>query len=302
MKFSFPRKTKEKINITVPDGPVPSISKAKDEEIYFERANYKDNEYNLDDCFDRKSKQEKILDSIAAFEGKSSKLLHQYQFLKLFNRASLRNKDYNEVTLQLDKQINRFKKKSEDLKKKTDVLKYVQDVADLELEQIFLKINDLFEFYRDLSKELSKYQIAYFPRLKMASYSICNDLTYLEIENLNKAVNKMIDEFKNLQEVYDFIMYNSGELIINTVNALVAGLENSNNSQYKEYDFKYFLNTDYVMTLNFSEWVELFTKILYVKRTTKDVELFDYLNFKNHYQELEKRYVIMLIYNEMNRK
>ena len=56
------------------------------------------------------------------------------------------------------------------------------------------------------------------------------------------------------------------------------------------------------MVMSFSEWVDLFTKLLYIKRIAKDIELFDYLHFKNHYQELEKRYAIMLIYNEMNRK
>lgn len=302
MKFSFLKRNKEKINISVPEGPVPSVSKAKDEEIYYERADYQDNIYDLEDCFDTKSKVERILESLAVFAKKYMQALHKYYFFKLFNRVALKNKNYNTLTLQLDKQINRFKKTYDDLKKKTDVLKYLQDVADTELEQVLLKINALFDFCRDINKNLTAYQQTYFPRLKIASYSICNDMTYIEIDNLIKAVNKMIDEFKNIREAYDYIVYNSGELINNTVNAFVTGLQNSNNPQYKEYDFKYFLSSDFVMVLNFSEWVDLFTKFLYIKRIAKDVELFDYLNFKNHYQELEKRYVIMLIYNEMNRK
>ncbi|MDD3999718.1 MAG: hypothetical protein PHX62_02330 [Bacilli bacterium] len=301
MKFIFTKRNKEKINLQLPEGPSPSISTAKDEEIYYERANYKNNKYDLEDCFSTKSKQEKIMESIAAFEKKYEKILHQYSFIKLFYRAALKTKEYNEMTLRLDKQVNRFKKKSEDLKKKSDVLKYVVDAPDFELEQIFLKINELFDFSRDLDKQINQYKSAFFPQLKIASYSICNDQSYLEIDSLNKAVNKMIDEFKNIQEAYDFIVYNSGELIINTVNAFVNGLKNSKN-QYREYDFHYFLNTDYIMTLKFPEWVELFTKILYVKRVVKDVELFDYLNFKNYYLELEKRYLIMLIYNEMGKR
>lgn len=302
MKLFFLKKTKEKINISLPEGPVPSVSKAKDEDIYYERADYEDNKYDLDDCFDSKSKVEKITESLAAFEKKYLQVLHKYQFLKLFNRAALKNKNYNEQTLQLDKQINRFKKSYDEMKKKADVLKHLQDVGDAELEQIFLKINALFDFCRNINKDLTNYQQTYFPRLKIASYSLCNDMTHTEIENLNKAVTKMIDEFKNIQEAYDYIVYNSGELINNTVNAFVTSLQNSNNPKYKEYDFKYFLASDFVMVLNFTEWVDLFTKLLYVKRIAKDIELFDYLNFRNYYLELEKRYAILLIYNEMNRK
>jgi hypothetical protein len=302
MKFPFSRKNKEKINLNLPENPAPSLNKAKDEEIYYERADYQGNKYNLDDCFDQRTKQERILESIKAFERKSAVLLHKYYFLKLFGRAALRNQSFNEQTLILDKQINRFKKNAEELRKRTDVLKYVKDVENLELEDVFLKINETFDFYRDLDKTLNRYQSIFYPRLKMASFSICHDLTYQEIENLTKAVNEMLEEYKSIQEAYDYICYNSGELIINTIQSLVNCLANSNNKQYEVYNFAYFLNSDFVMVMSFSEWVELFTKILYVKRTAKDVELFDYLQFKNHYQELEKRYLIMLIYNEMNQK
>ena len=110
MKFSFLKRNKEKINISVPEGPVPSVSKAKDEEIYYERADYQDNIYDLEDCFDTKSKVERILESLAVFDKKYMQALHKYYFFKLFNRAALKNKNYNTLTLQLDKQINRLRK------------------------------------------------------------------------------------------------------------------------------------------------------------------------------------------------
>ena len=36
-------------------------------------------------------------------------------------------------------------------------------------------------------------------------------------------------------------------------------------------------------------------------RVASKVELFDYLKFRDLYTELEKRYILMLIYNEMKR-
>lgn len=303
MKVTFIKKRKkEKINLELSKTPRPSINKASDEEIYFERANYQNSKYNLDDCFDQKSKQERIIEAVDNFNGKYNALLHKYHFLKLFSRAALRNQNFNTQTMFLDKQINRFKRNADELRKKTDIIKYLKEVENIELEDVFSTINECFDFCRDLGKNINEYQNAFYPRLKMASFSICNDLSYQELENLNKVVNQFLDGFKNIEEAFDYITYNSGELIINTINALVTSIENSKIKKHHNYKYNYFLNTDFVMVLNFSEWVELFTKIIYVKRTCKDVELFDYLNFKKYYQELEKRYIIMLIYNEMIQK
>ena len=302
MKFTFLKKQKEKINIKIPEGPQPSVSKARDEDIYFERVDYQEEEYDFGDLPDVASKIKKINETLAQFEKKYHKTLHRHQFLKLFGRAALKNKDFNQLTLKLDKEINRFKKYYDETKKKADIMKHLREVSEGEPETVFQRIGALFDQCKNLNKELTAYQYAYFPRLKIASYSLCNDMTHTEIENLTKAVNKTLEEFKNIQEAYDYILYNSGDLIIRAVDAFVQGLQNSNNPKYKEYSRKYFLSSDFVMVMSFSEWVDLFTKLLYIKRIAKDIELFDYLHFKNHYQELEKRYAIMLIYNEMNRK
>lgn len=301
--FSLIKKQKEKIEIDIPEIPTSVSTNVKDEEIYFERANYADSKYNLNDCFDQKSKHEKILESINAFEKKSSAMLHKYYFLKLFSKVAFKDQKYNEQLLSLDKHINRIKKNYEDLKKKTDVLKYLNDTGDFELEDVFAKINELYEFYRGLNTDIDKFQSNYYRNLKMTAFSICNDKSYQELESLSKSVNKTIEEYKTFQEAYDYIYYNSGELIVDTINSLVQCLENSGNKQYiSTYKYDYFLETDFVVVLKFTEWIELFTKIRYVMRTATKVEIFDFLKFKEYYQELEKRYIIMLIFNEMSQK
>jgi len=301
--FSLFKKQKEIIEIEVPEVPSSPTSKVSDEEIYYERADFVDNKYNLKDCFDNKSKQQKIIESLDAYEKKSSTMLHKYFFLKLFMKAALKDQKFNEQMMILDKHINRIKKVFEDLRKKTDVLKYLKDIGDLELEDVFIKINELYEFYRGLDKDVSKFQNTYYRHLKMTSFSICNDKTYQELDTISKNVNKMIDEYKSIQDTYDYIYYNSGELIVDTINSLVQCFENSGNAQYiSTYKYDYFIESDFVVVLKFTEWIELFTKLRYVLRTANKVELFDYLQFKNYYQELEKRYIIMLITNEMIQK
>lgn len=295
------KKPIEKINIKVPDIPKTTNKQVSDDEIYYERAKViKINSFDND--YDPVTKKNKILDNINNFENKSASLFHTYYFLKLFIKAATKDHKFNEQMLLIDKQINRIKKNYEDLKKRTDILKYVDVIDEQELDEIYERINGLFDFYSDLNKDLTTIQSAYYRNLKMTSYSICNDKTYLELDTINKSILKTFDEFKTMQEAYDFIYYNSGELIVNCVKALVNCFENNANKTYiKTYRFEYFLDSDYVVVLKFTEWIELFNKIRYVMRTTNGVELFDYLNFKNYYQELEKRYIIMLIYNEMSR-
>lgn len=302
--FSFFKKQKEKIEIEIPELPInKSTNVVSDDEIYYERVENPISKYNLNDCFDQKSKQERIGEAIQNYEKKSASMLHKYYFLKLFSKSAIKDSKYNEQMIIIDQQINRIKKNYEELKKKTDVLKYLKDVSDLELEDVYAKINDLFEFYRDLDVDLTTFQTTYYRHLKMTSYSICNDKSYQELDTLNKNIVKFIEEYKTLGEAYDYIYYNSGSLIVDTINALMECLKNSGNKQLiNSYQYDYFLDTDYVVVLTFTEWIELFTKIRYVMRTANKVELFDYLKYKELYQELEKRYLIMLIYNEMGRQ
>lgn len=302
--FSFFKKQKEKIEIEIPELPInKSTNVVSDDEIYYERVENPIPKYNLNDCFDQKSKQDRISEAIQNYEKKSASMLHKYHFLKLFSKSALKDSKYNEQMITIDQQINRIKKNYEELKKMTDVLKYLKDVSDLELEDVYTKINELFEFYRALDIDLTTFQTSYYRHLKMTSFSICNDKSYQELDTLNKNIVKFIEEYKTLGEAYDYIYYNSGSLIVDTINALMECLKNSGNKQLiNSYQYDYFLDTDYVVVLTFTEWIELFTKIRYVMRTANKVELFDYLKYKELYQELEKRYLIMLIYNEMGRQ
>ncbi|MCK9536201.1 MAG: hypothetical protein M0R05_01210 [Bacilli bacterium] len=301
--FSFFKKPKEKVNIKVPEIPAKTLSIANDDEIYFERAEYVENKYNLEDCFDAKTKADKILDSVQAYDAKAKMMLHKYHFLKLFARVALRDTKYNEKMILLDKQINRIKKNYEDIKKRAEILKYTKDDVGFEFDNLFIKINELFDFGRDLNNQLADFQKQYYQNLKMATFSICKNKTYQQLDALNKTTNEMIQEYKSFQEAYDYIYYNSGELIVNTVNALVKAIKTGGVNNYiQSYPYQYFLLSDDVVVLRFAEWIDLFNKILYVIRTTNKIDLFSNQIFSQYYRELEKRYMIMLIYNEMGSK
>ncbi|MFA7435805.1 MAG: hypothetical protein WC006_05525 [Bacilli bacterium] len=300
--FSFFKKQKETIDIKMPDGPVNKSSQiAKDEEIYYERVEYQADKFSLKDCVSEEEQKNKLINTNDNIEKKFGFLFHTYNFLKLFSRSADKDNKFNEKMIVLDKQINRMKKMHDDIKRRIELIKYIE-ASDHELESVSIAINDLITFYNNIELELADLKARYYKHLKMASFSICNDKSYQELDALNKNIKKIIDGYKNLSEAYDYIYYNSGDLIVDTVNALMDCFENSNNKELRNsYKFNYFLNSDYVVALSFAEWIELFTKIKYVMRVASKVELFDYLKFRDLYTELEKRYILMLIYNEMKR-
>lgn len=302
-KINFWKRKKEVIDIHLPEIPITKNNpNVKDDEIYSEEINYDGNQHSLDDCFTSEEKVSKISDNMASYDKKSDALLHQYYFLKLFSKVASKDREFNLLMFETDKQINRLRRNHENLKKKFDVMKYIDNPDMMDIDEIFSKLNELFDFYREINKRLNGIQRTYYSDLKMASYSICNDKNYMELDKLNRNVNNMLEEYKSLQEAHDYIYYHSGELIVNTINSLVECFQKSNNSLYvNTYDYNYFLESDVIITFNYVEWVNLFNKIRYVKRTTNNIELFDYLKFANYYSELEKYYLIVLIYNETNK-
>jgi len=296
--FSFFKKPKEVIKLNIPEVSIQkSQIVAKDEDIYFERAEFKE-EYSISEIEGTDAKKDNLHKRNEEFEKKVLDLYHTFSFLRLFAKAANKDNNYNENLIALEKQINHLKKKHEEYKRRSELVKYI-DFNDGELEQINSQLNSLFNFYEDLNKKLRDFQNKYYKHLKMTSYSICSEKSYLELENINKNINNILADYKNINEAYDYIYYNSGGLIVDTVKSFVECLERSTNPNLKkDYNFYYFLPTDYVVAFSFPEWVELFTKMKYVMKIAK-VELFDYLKFKKLYHELETRYIIMLIYNEM---
>ena len=300
--FSFFKKQKESIDIKVPEGPLyKSNQKAKDEEIYFERVEFSKDKYSLSDCKTLDDKRDKLISLSDRFEKKTLKVYHDHSFLRLFSRSALKDNKFNEKMIILEKQINRLKKMFDDLKRKVDLIKYVE-LNDSEVDNIMILVNEVYTFLSEIESELIDIKDKYFKHLKVPSYSICSDKSYQELDNINKSINTIIEEYKNFSDAYDYIYYNSGGLIVDTINALMECIENSNNEELKKnYTYEYFLSSDYVISISFAEWIELFTKIKYIMRVASKVELFDYLKFKDLYAELEKVYILMLIYNEIKK-
>ncbi|HPN61382.1 MAG TPA: hypothetical protein PLO88_04525, partial [Bacilli bacterium] len=254
-KFTMPQ---EKINITIPETPSGKRKpQVHDDEIYFERVVFTNMGNNINKLPDLKSKIAKIKDTLKKFEEKGEIVWHQFYFLKLFSRARGKKAEVINLVHEFDKQVTRMRRILDDLKNKVDLFQYMEKIDDQELEDSYTKVLDLFVFLDDLSKELSSFQNKYFKKMKMTSYSICNDKNYQELEALNRNIALLLDGFKSFAEAHDYIYYHSGELITNTIKALVHCLETSKLTNYSTtYNYYYFLSTDAVVAMKLTEWVD----------------------------------------------
>lgn len=269
------------------------------EEVYYERTQEPKVRFNLKSFKTRKEKLQEFEKATKVIETKLKTADHDYSFLKLFSLAATKDRDYNDYMNNLKKDISKCLGSYKKFSDKLELLDYEELTSD-ELDSLSLELNDFLNAVDDIDYEVRNIKGKYYYQLRMSSYSICSDKSAKEINQLDKDIKDLIKNYKHINEAYDVIYYNSGELIVNTINALVECISNSKNENLKkQYDYKYFLNTDAVVALDFNEWIALFTKMKYVMRISKNTELFNYLKFRELYNELEKRYVLMLIFNEM---
>lgn len=223
----------------------------------------------------------------------------QYYLLKLFSRAALKNPQFNERILFLDKEINNIKRLFEELKRKMDIVKYMQDVTIEELMEIHDKLNNFFDHQTHFSSEAKEVERIYYRNIKMASAGIIMNKNNIELEKFHKDVNDFIYQYRSLQEAAEYVFFHSGDLIVKTINSLVQCINNSANSEHIEtYNYDYFLDSPLVLTLTLPEWIELFNKIRYVLRVVSDINIINYVDFRQNYLQLEIRYFILMLYME----
>lgn len=275
----------------------------EDLSLYNEHVDSKEDEIKAPPSKSVEEMRELIVNDFQTAEKRIAGINKQYYMLKLFSRAAIRNPQFNEKLLFLDKEVNYLKRLHEELKRKMDIVKYMQDVTIEELEEIYEKLNNFFDHQKIITEEAKEIERVYYRNIKMASAGIIMNKNNIELEKFHKDVNDFIYNYKSLQEAAEYVFFHSGELIMETINSLVRSIQNSNNPEYvKTYNYEYFLSSTLVLTLTLPEWIELFNKIRYVLRIVNDVNIIDYVDFKQNYLKLEIRYFILMLYMESTSK
>ena len=230
-----------------------------------------------------------------AIQLKSDELLQAYYNCKIFSRIANRDRDFNSKILMIDKYVNRIRHDEQELTRTFNNLKK-QDFTIDSLDDFYVQLENFAQLQKELSRKISLIQTRYYNHFKIATANVTLNKTSKELEIMNRNLNLFLDDFKTLSEAAEFVFFNSGQLFFSLVNSLVNCFRDFQKEEYiKQFDFKYFLKSDVIITLTLKEWIDLFNKIKFVMKATTDADLGNYLEFKNNYIQFELRYSILMM-------
>lgn len=287
----------EIINVKMPEYPKNHDELSIDnKDLYTE---VKVTEEVINDIFDEGTKMMKIDSDFKTADKKLSEILFKYYFLKLFSKASNKSNDFNLKMLSIDKYVNQVKKYFLDIKKMKNMNSKKNILTENELKTMYYKISDFLGIEKAIENDLEKFEKENYPQFKMVSYNLCKNKSYQELEKMSSEVNNAIASYKSLSDAYDYVCYNSGNLIFETIDALVKCIKAEPKKSKVRVDNSYFFENDIIMYLDYLGWIELFSKIQFVRERT-DASIFNNESIKDKYHQLEINYLIVLIYNEAN--
>lgn len=219
---------------------------------------------------------------------------------KVFSFIFLAKKDLENQLQAIDRHFIHLCDVEKVLDTQLPELETMEDTVMLELEE---QINQQILILQGVGNLIEDARQRYYNHLKIATLSVCMNRTNLELENMVTLIQHFLKEFKDLHEAAEFIFYNSGNLIIETIHLMVEHFKKQKNNRYeKMYPLKYFVKTDAIITLSFTEWVDLYNKLKFVIKMTPDSRIASNIDFMNAFHKMEMRYLILMMHIEAGEK
>lgn len=171
------------------------------------------------------------------------------------------------------------------------------------IEDTFHQVEHTNQNIKLLQEDMSEFERLYYRDIKIATMSVLIEKSYTEVQTAYKDQQYFIREHKSLKLAAEYVYFHSGDLIVETVKALVNCIEMSRSFQNKtKIDLSYFLKTDAVITLDLTEWLSLFSKIRYILRQSASLHPLSYAQFKQLYRQLETHFLMLMIYMEKTKE
>lgn len=278
-EYSYPQKNNLK------------VKKLSNKELYKEKTSILYSKNVIDENISVSELLSKLAKEFEKQRKVMEKTNHKFSFLKLFSYSAKKSNTFNELLLNLDNYFSRLNKEYASLVKRCKELQnYQVDNKDIYLD-VYYKIIELNIFIEGLNDDLKYIEKNYYPEMKVTVFNLCDGKTSKELDELNDNINNYLKEFKSMQEAFDYICYNSGPLITDTVNSFVESLQKNG----RNVSSQYFLDSDVVIAFNYVEWINLMKRLYFVKNKFKND---DYsINFLENFKTLEICYSIILIFN-----
>lgn len=299
--FGKKRKTVS-INVVVPEIVPYKELTGEASEYYREGVIAITNDHTLTGCVDLDSKKKTINNDFNLFGKRKAEILQWYYIFKLFLPSVKKDDKFNGSKLNLDKDINSLKRSYEDVNRRIRKMNADLSITDFDCEEIFTSVNNLYDYSRDITKRINSFRADYFNSLKVSSLTITKEKNYEELDKLSNQVEELTIKYGGIEKAKDYIVYNSGELISEVIDLFVLCLKESSNQRLNKIDKHYFLESDFALALSLNDWISIFNKFRYVYKYIQDGNEIDLLRLNKKYRELEVRFMVLLICNEIESK
>ncbi|MDD3382722.1 MAG: hypothetical protein PHT83_04410 [Bacilli bacterium] len=288
-------KNKQKeINVTKIENEVLEANQKLDvknntfEEAYSEQLDF-DFRFKFDDGLDKNQLKNLVRKHYIDLEKNKNNLIQKYYIYRIFEYSISKKDELVSLLDTIETHISLINVNYEKLKK--EIERYEIDDKQISSNYIYDRLNQFHLFNLDLEKNLEDVQKIYYKKLRAVSFSICSNKSNVELNNLVLKIKEFILEYRDLDTAVSYITYHSVALINDTVSQILKILDKRSKENY---DVKYFINSDVLVCLSMSEWINLFNKFKYainLYNIDKDI----YKEFYKYFDKLELFYIILLI-------
>lgn len=295
-------KNQEHETITLKEISYPQVANKElynlNHDFYFVKPDRSDIPIKFNKDAKDKDKIKEIHNYIKAKKVKLNAVIKDFLILKLYrkcaNKKGLSGKDdFNLDYIKMEKYINRLKLDFSATEKY--ILSAIKKNLE-EYEDIYHMIDMVLyvvDFISGIEKDLKAFKKNYYHDFKVPSIILFTNKQVREVEIIEREVDEELAKYKSIEQAYDYFIYNSGELILDTLNELIR-IKDSGIS----IDIHYFLQSDAIIKFEYNEWVDLITKILFVQSKIKG-KAETSAEFERLFVSLEVRYIILSMKKEM---
>lgn len=168
----------------------------------------------------------------------------------------------------------------------------------IDLAPLFNQITNDCDTILDLISEIKD---DVYPRFKLASMIIIDNMSNEVLENFYEEVKKTISQFNSMEEASDYLFYNTGEQLSRFVADLLEYIKDAPERILRLIPIDYFQSKKTIITLSVKNWFEIFNNIRFTLKYVGNYRRHEYQAIMEKYRALEVYYFIIISgYNKVN--
>lgn len=134
-------------------------------------------------------------------------------------------------------------------------------------------LEDLARLYLGWQRNVEAGYERYVKSLRLATANFTLHKSRRELVALSEAMARFMERFPSLTYAGDYIYYNSGEVLMDAINAYVEAVARSRHPEKERFGQAFFTESSVILAFTVTEWMALATKFMFLNRQIKDIDL-----------------------------